>query len=225
MKKLLLPLLFWQLSATAQTGLWLDAGVQKNWNKKLTSEFNLGNRRNLGKGFDRLFLDMSHQYEIYDGIQLEGAYRFVSNEKGNQFVLQRDLLVHRFQLGFKIDVLDLLDVGPKRLSLSWSSTQQWSFQLNQTTSSIWRNKLSLGYDVKNFPLSPCMSAEHFYRWNASVVYTPTDVIVSGATTQWRYFFGAAIELPEHHDLKLQVGFRIRANGTQPLTRISYCYQF
>ena len=225
MKKLILPLLFWQLSATAQTGLWLDAGVQKNWNKKLCSEFNLGNRRNLGKGFDRLFLDMSHQYEIYDGILLEGAYRFVSNEKGNKFVLQRDLLVHRFQLGFKIDVLDLLDVGPKRLSLSWSSTQQWSFQLNQTTSSIWRNKLSLGYDVKNFPLSPCMSAEHFYRWNASVVYTPTDVIVSGATTQWRYFFGAAIELPEHHDLKLQVGFRIRANGTQPLTRISYCYQF
>jgi hypothetical protein len=225
MKKLFIPLLFLQLNTFAQTGFWLDAGVQKNWNKKFSSEFTIGNRRNLGKGFDRLFIDVSQQFQIYDGIQLEGAYRFVSNEQGNQFTLQRDLFAHRFQFGFKINVLDLLDAGPKRLTLNWSSTQQWGLQLNEQTSSLWRNKLSLGYDIKNFPLSPCMSAEHFYRWNASVINAPTGVLVSGATTQWRYFFGAAAELPKHHDLKLQVGFRIRANGTQPLTRISYCYQF
>jgi hypothetical protein len=225
MKKLFIPLLFLQLNTFAQTGLWSDAGVQKNWNKKFSSEFTIGYRRNLGKGFDRLFLDVSQQFQIYDGIQLEGAYRFVSNEKGDQLALQRDLFAHRFQIGFKINVFDLLDAGLKRLTLNWSSTQQWGFQLDQQTSSLWRNKLSLGYDIKNFPLSPCMSAEHFYRWNATVINTPTGVLVSGATTQWRYFFGAAVELPKHHDLKLQVGFRIRANGTQPLTRISYCYQF
>ena len=34
MKKLFIPLLFMQLNTYAQTGFWLDAGVQKKWNKK-----------------------------------------------------------------------------------------------------------------------------------------------------------------------------------------------
>jgi hypothetical protein len=90
-------------------------------------------------------------------------------------------------------------------------------------SSIWRNKLSLSYDIKNFPLTPTLSAEHFYRWNANVVYTPTEVLVSGATVQWRYFVGASVELPKQHALKLQVGLRSRAAGVQPLVRASYQY--
>jgi hypothetical protein len=81
----------------------------------------------------------------------------------------------------------------------------------------------MSYDIKNFPLSPCISAEHFYRWNANVIYTPTEVLISGATVQWRYFVGAAVELPKQHSLKLQVGLRSRAAGVQPLVRASYQY--
>jgi hypothetical protein len=91
-------------------------------------------------------------------------------------------------------------------------------------SSIWRNKLSLNYDIKNFPFSPLISAEHFYRWNANVVYTPTEVLVTGATVQWRYFVGLEIELPKNQSLKIQVGLRERSSGIQPLTRLSYSRQ-
>jgi hypothetical protein len=221
MKKRLFPLLLFGQILHAQTGLWLDAGLTKKWNKSFKTSFEIGERQNIGVGFDRLYFDVGPSVQVWDGIKLVGAYRLVSNEKGDQFVLQADRLSQRFQLGADIALLDAFDIGPKRLDLSWSSIQQWSIQVGKQTSSIWRNKLSLSYDIKNFPLSPQISAEHFYRWNANVVYTPTEVIVSGATVQWRYFIGTQIELPKDQTIKLQVGFRDRSSGRQGLARISY----
>jgi hypothetical protein len=224
MKKLLLPIFFYCQIASAQTGLWSDASVTKKWNKSFKTSFEIGERQNLGVGFDRLYVEVGAAYQVLDGIKITGAYRLVSNEKGDQFVLQTDRLSQRFQIGTDISILDAFDFGPKRLDLTWSSTQQWSIQTGKQMSSIWRNKLSLSYDIKNFPLTPTLSTEHFYRWNANVVYTPTEVLVSGATVQWRYFVGAQIELPKKQSLKLQVGFRERSSGIQPLGRISYGIQ-
>lgn len=224
MKKLFLPILFYCQMASAQTGLWLDAGITKKWNKSLKTSFEIGERQNLGSGFDRLYVEVGPTYQILDGIKLAAAYRLVSNEKGDQFVLQADRLSQRFQIGTDISILDAFDFGPKRLDLSWSSTQQWSIQTGKQMSSIWRNKLSLSYDIKKSPFTPTLSAEHFYRWNANVVYTPTEVLVTGATVQWRYFIGTQIDLPKKQSLKLQVGLRERASGMQPLGRISYGIQ-
>lgn len=224
MNKLLLPVFFYFHIASAQTGLWLDAGITKKWNKSFKTSFELGYRQNLGVGFDRLYVDVAPSFKVMDGIKLVGTYRLVSNEKGDQFTLQADRLSQRFQIGTDISILDAFDFGPKRLNLSWCSTQQWSIQTGKQMSSIWRNKLSLNYDIKNFPFSPLISAEHFYRWNANVVYTPTEVLVTGATVQWRYFVGLEIELPKNQSLKIQVGLRERSSGIQPLTRLSYSRQ-
>jgi hypothetical protein len=224
MKKLLLPIFFYCQIASAQTGLWFDASITKKWNKSFKTYFEIGERQNLGVGFDRLYVEVGAAYQVLDGIKIASTYRLVSNEKGDQFVLQADRLSQRFQIGTEISILDAFDFGPKRLDLSWSSTQQWSIQTGKQMSSIWRNKLSLSYDIKNFPLTPTLSAEHFYRWNANVVYTPTEVLVSGATVQWRYFIGAQIELPKKQSLKLQLGFRERSSGIQPLGRVSYAIQ-
>jgi hypothetical protein len=224
MKKLLLPIFFYCQIASAQTGIWLDAGITKKWNKSFKTTFEIGERQNLGVGFDRLYIEVGPAYQVLDGVKITGAYRLVSNEKGDQFVLQADRLSQRFQIGTDISILDACDIGPKRLDLSWSSTQQWSAQTAKRSSSIWRNKLSLSYDIKKFPLTPILSAEHFYRWNANVVYTPTEVLVTGATVQWRYFLGTQIELPKKQSLKLQIGLRSRASGIQPLGRFSYSIQ-
>jgi hypothetical protein len=70
-----------------------------------------------------------------------------------------------------------------------------------------------------------MSVEHFYQWNANVVYTPTEVLVTGATIQWRYFIGTEVELPKKQSVKIQVGLRQRASGNQPLLRLSYSKNF
>lgn len=223
MKKIVLPILLYSQVLSAQTGLWTDASITKKWNKSFKTAFEIGERQNIGVGFDRLYVEVGAAYQALDGIKITGAYRLVSNEKGDQFVLQADRLSQRFQIGTDISILDAFNFGPKRLDLSWSSTQQWSIQTGKQMSSIWRNKLSMSYDIKNFPLSPCFSAEHFYRWNANVVYTPTEVLISGATVQWRYFVGATVELPKQHALKLQVGLRSRAAGVQPLVRASYQY--
>jgi hypothetical protein len=221
MKKRLFPLLLFGQMLHAQTGLWLDAGLTKKWNKSFKTSFEIGERQNIGVGFDRLYFDVGPSVQVWDGIKLVGAYRLVSNEKGDQFVLQADRLSQRFQIGADLSLLDAFDIGPKRLDFSWSSIQQWSVQTGKQMSSIWRNKLSLSYDIKNFPLSPQISAEHFYRWNANIVYTPTDVIVSGATVQWRYFIGTQIELPKDQSIKLQLGVRDRSSGRQGLVRFSY----
>lgn len=224
MKKILIPILFFGHMLSAQTGLWLDAGNTKKWNKSFKTSFEIGQRQNLGVGFDRLYLDVGPSLKVFDGIKLVGAYRLVSNEKGDQFVLQADCLSQRFQIGADFSILDAFDFGPKRLELSWSSIQQWSIQTGKQTSSIWRNKLSLSYDIKNSPLSPQLSAEHFYGWNANIVYTPTEVIVSGATVQWRYFVGFGVELPKKQSLKFQFGLCERSSGIQPLIRASYGIQ-
>jgi hypothetical protein len=225
MKKILLPILLWSSISFGQTGLWMDASLSKKWNKTQSSGIGIGNRQNLGLGFDRLFLDAGHQVRVIDGLQITAAYRLALNEKGDQLVIAGDRFSQRFQLGIKLSVLDAFDFGPKRLSLNWSSIQQWGMQVGQTTSSIWRNKFSLGYDVKDFPLTPILSAEHFYQWNANVVYTPTEVIVSGATVQWRYFTGVEIELPKKQFIKVQLGLRQRASGNQTLLRFSYNKSF
>jgi hypothetical protein len=224
MKKLLLPILFYCQIASAQTGIWLDAGITKKWNKSFKTTFEIGERQNLGVGFDRLYIEVGPAYQVLDGVKITGAYRLVSNEKGDQFVLQADRLSQRFQIGTDISILDAFDIGPKRLDLSWNSTQQWSMQTGKQMSSIWRNKLSLSYDIKKSPFTPVFSAEHFYRWNANVVYTPTEVLVTGATVQWRFFIGTQIELPKKQSLKLQVGLRERSSGVQALGRISYSIQ-
>ena len=225
MKKLLLPILFYCQLASAQTGLWLDAGMKKKWNKSFKTSFELGYRQNLGVGFDRLYIDFGTTFQVLDGIKIAGAYRLVSNEKGDQFTLQANRLSQRFQIGTDISILDAFDFGPKRLDLSWSSTQQWSIQTGKQMSSVWRNKLSLSYNLKRSPFTPAMSAEHFYRWNANVVYTPTEVLIAGATVQWRYFIGTVIDLPKKQELKFQVGLRNRTSGTQTLARFSYSKQF
>ena len=225
MKKILLPILLWSSISFGQTGLWMDASLSKKWNKTQSSGIGIGNRQNLGLGFDRLFLDAGHQVRVIDGLQITAAYRLGLNEKGDQLVIAGDRFSQRFQLGIKLSVLDAFDFGPKRLSLNWSSIQQWGMQVGQTTSSIWRNKISLSYDVKDFPLTPIMSIEHFYQWNANVVYTPTEVIVSAATVQWRYFTGVEIELPKKQTVKVQVGLRQRSSGNQTLLRLSYNKSF
>lgn len=225
MKKILLPILLWSSISFGQTGLWMDISFAKKWNKNQSSGIGIGNRQNLGLGFDRIFLDASHEMQLIDGLQIEAAYRLVLKEKGDRFVFAGDRLSQRIQLGFKLSILDAFDIGPKRLSLSWSSTQQWGIQVGKQTSSVWRNKMSLSYDVKNFPLTPIMSVEHFYQWNANIVYTPTEVLVSGATVQWRYFAGMEIELPKKQSVKIQAGLRQRASGNQPLLRLSYSKSF
>ncbi len=225
MKKILLPILLWSSFSFSQTGLWIDAGITKKWNKNQTSGIGIGNRQNLGLGFDRLFIDGKHQVQLLDGLQIEAAYRLALNEKGDQLVIAGDRFSQRYQLGFKFSILDAFDFGSKRLSLSWASTQQWGLRIGQRTSSIWRNKISLGYDVKDFPLSPIMSVEHFYQWNANVIYTPTEVLITGASVQWRYFIGAEIELPKKQSVKVQVGLRQRTSGNQPLLRLSYSKDF
>jgi hypothetical protein len=221
MKKILIPILFWSSFSFGQTGLWMDVSMAKKWNKNQSSGIGIGNRQNLGLGFDRLFIDASHQVQILDGLEIEAAYRLVLNEKGDQLVIAGNRFSQRYQLGFKLSILDAFDIGPKRLTLNWTSTQQWGLRVGQRTSSIWRNKISLGYDIKNFPLSPFTSVEHFYQWNATVVYTPTEVLISGATAQWRYFVGTEIELPKKQSIKIQFGLRQRASGNQSLLRLSY----
>jgi hypothetical protein len=221
MKKILIPILFWSSFSFGQTGLWMDVSMAKKWNKNQSSGIGIGNRQNLGLGFDRLFIDASHQVQILDGLEIEAAYRLVLNEKGDQLVIAGDRFSQRYQLGFKLSILDAFDIGPKRLTLNWTSTQQWGLRVGQRTSSIWRNKISLGYDIKNFPLSPFTSVEHFYQWNATVVYTPTEVLICGATAQWRYFVGTEIELPKKQSIKIQFGLRQRASGNQSLLRLSY----
>ena len=152
MKKRIFPLLLFGQMLHAQTGLWLDAGITKKWNKSVKTSFEIGERQNLGVGFDRLYFDVGPSVRVWDGIKLVGAYRLVSNEKGNQFVLQADRLSQRFQIGADLSLLDAFDIGPKRLDFSWSSIQQWTIQTGKQMSSIWRNKLSLSYDIKNLLL-------------------------------------------------------------------------
>lgn len=224
MKKLLLPILLYSQLTFAQLGVWTDIDLTHKWNKRQQTTFGLGERQNLGVGFDRLFLDVNHQYQVYDGIQIEGAYRIVLNEKGDQFRLQSDLFSHRIQIGLKVSILDLLDVGPKRLELTWSSRQQWGIQIGKPMSNIWRNRLSLSYDIKNSPFSPCISAEHFYSWNINTINPNTGALSNGSTIQWRYFIGAGIELPKKQSLKFQLGWRERSSGVQPLLRASYNVQ-
>ena len=107
MRKFIIPLLLLANSSFAQTGLWLDAGLTKKWAKTQKTSLDLGLRQNLGTGFDRLYLDLSHSASIFDGFKLEGAYRLALNEKGDQLQLNPNLLRHRYQIGFDLSLIHI----------------------------------------------------------------------------------------------------------------------
>ena len=108
MKKILLPILLWSGLSFGQTGLWMDVSIAKKWGKNQSSGIGIGNRENLGIGFDRIFLDAGHQVRLFDGLQIQASYRFALNEKGDQLVLAGDRLYQRIQLGFKFSILERL---------------------------------------------------------------------------------------------------------------------
>ena len=145
------------------------------------------------------------------------------NEQKNQYALATDLFTLRTQVGFEVSLLPILQIRSKKIDLSWQCRQQMQWQQQQRLESMLRNKVSFSYDIRRNPFTPTLSAEYFYLWNANVLYTPIDVLTSGAGVQWRYFAGGALELGDQHNLKLQVGYRVKASGDQFLYRISYSY--
>ena len=223
MRRYLIPLFFISQLSYSQSGLWLDATLTKKWSKSQKTSFEMGHRSTMQKGFDRAYLDLAHEMKLNKWLKVSAVGRLGLNEQKNQYALATDLFALRTQVGFEVSLLPILQIRSKKIDLSWQCRQQMQWQQQQRLESMLRNKVSFSYDIRRNPFTPTLSAEYFYLWNANVLYTPIDVLTSGAGVQWRYFAGGALELGDQHNLKLQVGYRVKASGDQFLYRISYSY--
>jgi hypothetical protein len=86
-----------------------------------------------------------------------------------------------------------------------------------------RNKILFKHDVKDFPLSPFVSVEHFYRWNRDIVYADDEIIISGGTNAMRYFIGTDVEISKKQRLMISLGLRDRILSTNYnlILRVNY----
>ncbi len=224
MRSFLISLLLIYGKINAQQCVWTDAALSQKWNKTQKSDLELGYRSTLLDGFDRAYLDMSHQTKISKWMNISGVCRLGLNDQSKQLSFDRQLMTLRTQIGFEISILPLLKIRSKKLDISWQSRQQFLWEQNKPMESMWRNKFSIGYNIRRNPFTPQFSAEYFYLWNAGLVYTPSEVLSYSAGVQWRFFAGGQIALNDQQDIKLLVGYRIKSDQEQILYRISYSYK-
>jgi hypothetical protein len=111
--------------------------------------------------------------------------------------------------------------------LSWTITQQLdNFQFKRN-GSVLRNKIMFKHDIKDFFLSPFVSAEHFYRWNRDVVYSDDGVIISGGTAALRYFVGTEVEINKNQRFLIGLGFKdvFMTQNSNYILRLNYKFSF
>jgi hypothetical protein len=199
-------------------GIGISHSFHKMFNTELGYEYRLKNTRE----FDKSNVELKFSQNWSKGIETFVKYRnsIVSN-RNSALNLKSFAYDNRVSFGIDISFLRFLDI--KRTKLNWVMAQQFDSYQFKRNSSMLRNKILFKHDVKDFPLSPFVSVEHFYRWNRDIVYADDEIIISGGTNAWRYFIGTDIEISKKQRLMISLGLRDRSLSTNDsfIFRLNY----
>ena len=206
----------------SQVSTWMGIGVSHSFHKLFNADLGYEYRLKNTSEFDKSNVELKFSQNWYKGIETFVKYRnSIVGNRNSALNLKPFTYDNRVSFGLDISFLKFLDI--KRTKLNWVITQQFDSYQFKRNSSMLRNKILFKHDVKDFPLSPFISVEHFYRWNRDIVYADDEIIISGGTNAWRYFIGTDIEISKKQRLMLSLGFRDRILSTNDafILRINY----
>jgi hypothetical protein len=211
----------------SQLSTWMGVGINKSLGKVLSVDLNYEYRLKNFNEFDKSNIEFKFAQNWTKGIETFVKYRnSFENNKYSGLNSKVYAYNNRFSVGLDVSFLRLADVS-KRTKLSWTITQQLdNFQFKRN-SSVLRNKIIFKHDIKDFFLSPFVSAEHFYRWNRDVVYSDDGVIISGGTAALRYFVGTEVEINKNQRFLIGLGFKdvFMTQNSNYILRLNYKFSF
>ncbi|MFY7667804.1 MAG: hypothetical protein ACOVQG_03620 [Crocinitomicaceae bacterium] len=200
----------------------MGIGVSHSFNKLLNTELSYEYRLKNTREFDKSNVELKFSQNWHKGIETFFKYRnSILGNRNSALNLKPFAYDNRVSFGLDVSFFKFLDV--KRTKLNWVITQQFDSYQFKRNSSMLRNRILFKQDIKDFPLSPFLSVEHFYRWNRDIVYADDEIIISGGTNAMRYFIGTDVEISKKQRLMISLGLRDRILSTNDafILRINY----
>lgn len=224
---------------SADFGIWMDAGVEKKFNKQWSLEGEIGARtRNDSKEMDRYHLGIATDYKLNKYLKFSAGYNLLYDHRGGTQTYHKDGTVnkitpsywwprHRFSFG----VTGSYSFGNLGVSLREmyqytyrskakdkkydTDTEEWE-DVKSKSQHLLRSRFQLNYRLKHTPFTPFGSVELFHG--------------EGVLQKTRYTLGTSYSISKQHKLKLYYRYQdLRQNDDDdPDTHvlgIGYSYQF
>lgn len=185
---------------------WLETGVSYQPAKRWTLNTELNQRYN-NYGLATLFPQISVKYKLTKWLRPSFDYRWITSRE----------FLEPYQSSHRLNANLQGSYSNKRLDLGLRLRYQYSFnRINSNYDAefdqAWRVKPSIQYNIKDFPLSPAVSAEFFYD--------PTNHAEGKRFTRIRYYAGFDFDIQRVH--KFSFGSYLdQWVNTVPRTRLMY----
>lgn len=201
-----LTLILINLFATGQNRLWLSSGVETTI---LTKDLELSgsfNTRFYDHGrYDKLFPEISLQYDLLDWWSISTDYRWVFNQSRTSYERTRG---HRININTKPEVEFGRFQFETRFRLQYSFRRWASNEVYEPDfDNAFRIKTILKYNIKGFKLDPQIESEWYYNFN----YGPSG----RQFVKYRFAFGVDINLPNDHELSVKYRYDYEFNVAFP----------
>lgn len=193
-------LLFLQSThAQTRTMLWMDAGIKKEFSKKIEVGAFVNSRFDNG-GLNVLFPSVYFKYKLTKWFRPSVEYRYIYERfapqiysDGNRINLNADFKyeIKQFELGFRL-----------RYQFSFNALRNTEFYDAEFDQSF-RFKPSLTYNIENSIFTPHISAEWFLNTSGGPSY--------GQITRLRSSLGTDIDLKGPHKMEVGVLFDYKFN--------------
>ena len=186
---------------------WVGADLSFKPIKKTKVELGVQQRMNGINAWNRTFLSGKLNYKVFPGVSFFGGYRFgISPNPQSAIDLKSITYRHRTALGIEINPIDWIN-DKSRLSFGINGQWQWSQSKFNRDRQVIRTKISVKYDINDFPLSPFVNWEYFYDKTRDITYMENEILITGGTSAFRSFGGFAVELPKSQTIELAIGRR------------------
>ncbi len=220
-------------------GIWMDAGVEKKFNKHWVLEGELGARtRNNSKEMDRYSFGLGADYKLNKYLKFSAGYNFLYDHRGGKQTYHKNGTVNKItptywwpRNRFLFGVTGSYRIGNLGLSLREmyqytyrakaknkkydTDTEEWE-DIKSKSQHLLRLRFQMNYDLKHTPFTPFGSVEMYHG--------------EGGLLKTRYTLGTGISLGKKNELKLYYRYQnLRHNDDDDwdihVLGIGYKYKF
>lgn len=225
--------------SSSDFGVWMDAGVEKKFDKHWTLEGELGARtRNNSREMDRYSVGIGTDYKLNKYVKFSVGYNFLYDHRGGKETYHKNGTVnkitptywwprHRFllgvtgsynvgNLGFSLREMYQYTYRSKAKNKKYDTdTEEWE-DVKSKSQHLLRSRFQLNYRVKHTPLIPFGSVELYHG--------------EGGLQKTRYTIGTNVSVAKHHSLKLYYRYQdLRKDDDDDFNThvlgVGYAYKF
>ena len=188
-------------AAQKDFGAWIGGDLRMPLSKKLDVGLQLESRfENNVSTVDQSFISPYLKFDLHKHIGVGVAYRFSNRPNGGLFGGET---YHR--IGFDVNFKNLFGEFLKNPNLANFSTRlrfTHGTDEGDLNKDYLRARFKLKHEMKDFKLTPYISAEFFLHFNDQLSYTAAEVVSRHRFNKYRINIGAEYKINKRHELNL-----------------------